>query len=204
MLFSIKEKRFNCPQCGDLLDIRIQYSKLVKCQSCGSSIFLEDDSAKVIGKASLLSPEPSLIKLHTHFSYEGKSYLPLGKIRYSYGRGFWEEWYLQDDEHQEFWLSVDEGDFALEQKASLEHSFKNYKSLRVGKMYGGYMVEEKGYGECVGFDGELPELIEIGQIHHYVHLGKGYGSLATVEFFDGKVATYKGFWIDPFKIKAEQ
>jgi len=203
MLFSLEKKRYNCPQCGDLLDIRIQYSKLVKCQSCGSSIFLEDDSAKLIGKSSVLSPEPSLIKLHTPFNYEGKSYLPLGKIRYSYGRGIWEEWYLHDDDNNEYWLSVDEGDFVLEQKASLGLSSVEFKNLKVGKIYRGYLVEEKGYGKCVGFDGELPELIEIGQVHQYVHLGKGYGSLATIEFFDGKKETYKGSWIDPFKIEVE-
>ena len=198
-----REKEFNCPQCGYLLSIHFKFSKLVKCYSCGSSIFLEDDSAKLIGKSSTLSAEPSLIKLHSPFRYEGKSYLPLGKIRYSYGRGFWEEWFLKDDENQEFWLSIDEGDFSLEQKRSFSYKFKSIDTLVIGNVYGGYIVEEKGFGECVGFEGELPENIEIGEKHYYAHLSKGNGILATVESFDNKVVTYMGRWIDPFKIEVK-
>ena len=112
-----KNNTYNCPQCGDALEIHFKYSKLVKCSSCNSSIFLEDNTVKLIGESSVLSPEPSLIELHKPFKLQAKTFTPLGKIRYAYGRGFWEEWFLKDERNQEFWLSIDEGDFVLQKKS---------------------------------------------------------------------------------------
>jgi hypothetical protein len=174
---------------------------LVECPSCKSSIFLEDDSIKLIGKASTLSPEPSLIKIAEPIVIDKKSYMPLGKIRYSYGRGFWEEWFLKGDDSREYWLSIDEGDFALEKPMNIPLPFKTPNRLKVGKKYGKYIVTEIGVGECVGFEGELPKVINIGDTHKYIHLSKGGADLVTVEYRDNQMSTYVGEWIDPFSIK---
>jgi len=193
----------NCPQCGDALAIHFKYSKLVKCHSCGSSIFLEDDAVKLIGARAVLSPEPSLIQLHKPFTYKNKNYLPLGKIRYSYGRGFWEEWFLKDEKNKEYWLSIDEGDFTLQKKVKIDLPFGHPSGVKVGKKYAAYLVSEKGSGKCVGFEGELPEEIKIDEQHSYLHLSAGGGNLLTVEYTAKKIETFKGMWIDPLEIKVE-
>jgi len=205
MLFKTEiDKSKHCPQCGDALEIHFKYSKLVKCRSCGSSIFLEDAAVKRIGESSVLSPEPSLIQLHTPFSYKNSDYLPLGKIRYSYGRGFWEEWFLKDEKNKEFWLSIDEGDFVLEEKMQLSLPFKSSQKFTVGTTYGKYLVTEKGQGRCVGFEGELPKEIHFGELHHYVHLSQGEGNLLTLEFTNNSTETFQGKWIDPLEIRVRQ
>jgi hypothetical protein len=183
------------------LDIHFKLTKLVACPSCSSSIFLSDEGVKLIGKASSLSPEPSLIKLHDPIIIENKNYLPLGKIRYAYGRGFWEEWFLKGENNQEFWLSIDEGDFVLEKQTELSLPFQSPHVVRVGRRYGNYLATEVGKGECVGFEGELPFPINIGKIHKYMHLSKGGGNLVTIEFTDGVDKIFQGKWIDPLSIK---
>jgi len=204
MLFSTDvDTTKNCPQCGDALAIHFKYSKLVKCRSCGSSIFLEDDAVKLIGESALLAPEPSLIQLHKPFTYKNTNYLPLGKIRYSYGRGFWEEWFLKDEKNKEYWLSIDEGDFTLQKKVKIDLPFGHPSSVKVGKKYAAYLVSEKGSGKCVGFEGELPEEIKIDEQHHYLHLSAGGGNLLTVEYTAHKIETFKGMWIDPLEIKVD-
>jgi len=195
------EKSINCPQCGDTLPLYFKWSKLVQCPSCKSSIFLEDKSVILLGDSSALSPEPSLINIQEPFIFEKKSYLPLGKIRYSYGRGFWEEWFLKDNGNQEFWLSIDEGDFVLQTKVQLSLPFKPSSKFTVGGKYGNYLITEKGSGTCVGFEGELPEEILINEVHQYVHLSEGGGNLITLEFTDGSSQTFKGKWIDPLDIE---
>ena len=202
MLFKIEiDKSKNCPQCGDVLKIHFKYSKFVKCLSCSSSIFLEDDSVKLIGQSSVLSAEPSLIQLYKPFTYKNKNYMPLGKIRYAYGRGFWEEWFLKDESNKEFWLSIDEGDFVLQAKVKRALPFKRDSNFTVGAKYGQYIVTEKGQGRCVGFDGELPEKIYVGDVHNYIHLSQGGGNLMTLEFTNTLTATFKGKWIDPLEIE---
>ncbi len=195
------EKTINCPQCGYSLPIYFRWTKLVQCPSCKSSIFLEDEGVKLVGEASTLSPEPSLLELRVPISIENKTYTPLGKIRYSYGRGFWEEWFLVDSKNREFWLSVDEGDFVLESKAKIVLPFKSIDRLSVGKKYGKFVVTEMGEGRCVGFEGELPESISIGDIHRYAHMSEGGTSLMTVESSSDGMRVFRGNWIDPFIIK---
>jgi DNA-directed RNA polymerase subunit RPC12/RpoP len=206
-LYSIEPlKKINCPQCGYSLPIYFNYTKIIECPSCKSTIFLGDEVAKVIGEASVLSPEPSLIKLHETFEYEKRRFLPIGKIRYRYDRGFWEEWLLKRDDNQAFWLSIDEGDFALEKEEK-----KNFlgsidiETLKVGKFIDDFLVSEMGFGECVGFEGELLEPIKIGQKHGYIHLSADAGKLITIEYdlYDKtkQIKLFKGEWIDPFLIK---
>lgn len=194
-------KTYNCPQCGDKLNIYFQYTKLVKCPSCSSSIFLEDESVKLIGQSAVLSPEPSLIQLQSIFKLQGKTFTALGKIRYSYGRGFWEEWFLKDTQNREFWLSIDEGDFVLEEKNKRALPFKDFSNFKVGSRHGKYLVTEKGEGVCMGFEGELPEEIKLNEKHQYIHLSEGGGNLVTLEFSETSKQTFKGKWIDPLEIE---
>lgn len=162
---------------------------------------MNDKSAIAIGEFSNLSPEPSLLKLYEPFTLHKKSYLPLGKIRYAYGRGFWEEWFLKGENDKEYWLSIDEGDFVLEHKMKMTLPFKSPHVVKVGRYYGSYLATEKGKGTCVGFEGELPLRIHIGKVHYYLHLSKGGGNLVTVEFTDKIDETFIGKWIDPLDIK---
>ena len=71
----------------------------------------------------------------------------------------------------------------------------------MGNKYGGYLVSERGTGECIGFEGELPEFIKIGESHFYLHLNVGEGKLITVEVTAKKTETFIGRWIDPLTIK---
>lgn len=192
---------YNCPQCGNALALHFKYTKLVKCASCNASIFIEDDSVKQVGERSTLSPTPSLIELYKPFKLQGQTFLPLGKIRYSYGRGFWEEWFLNDEHNKAYWLSIDEGDFVLEEKVKLSLPFKSTTQFKVGSSYGDYLVTEKGEGVCQGFEGELPERIKLNEKHQYIHLTEGYGKLLTLEFTEGSTQTFRGEWIDPLEIE---
>jgi len=202
-LYNIKPiKEINCPQCGYPLPIYFLYTKLVECPSCHSNIFLEDEVAKVIGTSSALSPEPSLIELYKPFKYQTHTYMPVGKIRYNYGRGFWEEFFLKRDDSEGWWMSIDEGDFALEKKDDISTLGEfNLDDLRVGRFIKDYMVTEMGSGKVEGFSGEIPEPIELGMRHNYIHLsGKG-SELLTIEYDDLGKSLFRGNWIDPFLIE---
>ena len=196
-------KEINCPQCGYPLPIYFQYTKLLECPSCRSTIFLDDEVARVRGDSSALTEEPSLIKLHQLFKFESHSYLPVGKIRYSYGRGFWEEWFLKRNDGASWWLSIDEGDFVLEREVSLDliGDF-DVDNLKIGNFVGDFMVTEIATGECKGFAGELPEPIEIGAKHGYIHFQGEAGELLTLEYSaNGEKKLFRGRWIDPFEIE---
>ena len=198
--FSI-EKSINCPQCGDTLALYFKHTKLVQCHSCKSNIFLENDATRLAGDSSVLAPEISILTLNTPFLYAQKSYLPLGKIRYSYGRGFWEEWWLKDTQNNEFWMSVDEGDLVLEEKIKSEYTSDSFNALRVGDTIAeNWVVTEVGTATCEGFEGSLPKKVKVGSTHKYAHLSGANAALQTLEFSDDRVEVYLGKWISPFNI----
>jgi len=194
-------KQYRCPQCGDLLSVYFHYTKLIQCESCKSTIFLEDDAVRLAGKQSVLSEEPSLIALHQPFSYKQTTYLPIGKIRYSYGRGFWEEWWLKSEHGDAYWLSVDEGDMVLEQEVAEHTMAMVFDDLGIGMRLDRWIVTEMGSAICEGFEGSLPKEIAIGSRYDYAHLdGKG-ATLRTLEFTPQGLEVYEGQWIDLFEIK---
>lgn len=200
--FDTPWKTINCPQCGAPLPLYIAHAKLAQCGSCGSSIFIEDEAARLAGYSSVLAPEPSLITLNQSFGYAGKMYFPLGKIRYSYGRGFWEEWWIKDSLEHEYWLSVDEGDMVLERLVENSDAIELFKEPYIGqKIDTEWIITEIGTGTCEGFSGTLPWNIRVGESYRYFHLSGYHAQLKTIEIDASGMRTYQGKWISPFDIK---
>jgi ribosomal protein S27AE len=195
------ERKINCPQCGDILPLHFAYSKLAQCGSCGAHIFLEDDSVKLAGEQSVLSKEPSLILLNRPFSYHNKIYTPIGHVRFKVDRYIWDEWWLISDSGYGYWLSVDDGDYILEKELDFTLPLYSHKEIKLNQEIKGWRVTEIGEGECIGFEGELPEIIELGEKHHYAHLSKSDGEMMTVEFFAKTKKLYSGRWLDPYEIR---
>lgn len=194
-------RRINCPQCGDELPLHFRYSKLAQCSSCGAHIFLEDEGARLAGEQSVLSTEPSLIMMNQPFTYDRKTYTPIGRVRFSIGRNFWEEWWLVDTNGNGYWLSVDDGDYILEKEVPFKLTLYSFNDIELGRDIEGWRVTELGEGTCLGFEGELPEILEVAQMHRYAHLSKPDGSMMTVEFSGKTKKLYSGIWLDPFKIR---
>ena len=200
--FDTPYKTINCPQCGAALPLYFVHTKLAQCSSCGSSIFLDDEAARLAGESSVLAPEPSLLSLNKPFVYAGKSYFPMGMIRYSYGRGFWEEWWIKDSSEHEYWLSVDEGDMVFERLIENEDDPKLFESSFIGQNIGSeWIITEIGTGVCEGFSGSLPRIVTKGEEYQYTHLSGYHARFKTIEIDPSGMRTYLGKWISPFDIK---
>ncbi|MCK5902074.1 MAG: DUF4178 domain-containing protein [Cocleimonas sp.] len=193
----------NCPQCGSDLPLTFRYSKLMLCDHCGSSLFLEDDAVRFAGKQSILPEYPSLLQLKQTFSYLNNTYLPVGHIRYDYEKGFWDEWWVIDNSGEGVWVTVDEGDFAFEREIEPPSPLQ-FQDLRLDTMFDGWLVTERGHATCEGFEGELPKIVTIGASFDYVDLSKRGGKLFSLEFSDQGIKAAKGIWVDPFEIKVDE
>ena len=199
-------KNFNCPNCGAELSVRLRTTKLIACDYCDSNIFLEDDAVRLAGKQGVMADFPSLLKLHQSFAYRGWDFMPVGVARFDYGQGFWDEWWVQGGDGEGRWISVDEGDFALEEPVEIEKTPSAFE-LVPGKAVtlDGHdlYVTEKGKATCIAVKGELPEALSVGDTYTYFHLSGPGGLLYTLEIDRGRAACHRGRWIDPFGIKAQ-
>ena len=104
------------------------------------------------------------------------------------------------------WVSVDEGDIAIETSLDVNEALPAYADLSIGQSLTlatqELTVTEKNSSLCIGVAGELPEPIRPGDRHDYAHLSGSDRRLFTLEYEAERIALYKGVWVDPFDVKA--
>ena len=197
---------FNCPVCGAPAPKQMQFAKLLVCDSCKTSLFLEDNAVKHAGVKSVVVDQPSIFSLGQTYRYRAMTFETVGRIQFDYGGGYWDEWYVMKPSGKCMWVSVDEGDIAIESPMTINTPIPACDSVTIGQTVNldgqKLLVTEINSCECVAVEGQLPEVVFPGDEHHYVHLSGSKGTLFTLECFGDESLLFKGTWVDPFDIKA--
>ncbi|QPH54612.1 DUF4178 domain-containing protein [Pontivivens ytuae] len=195
---------FNCANCGAPLAPRLAQSKMIDCAHCHSTSVLMDDGFRLAGSGGVMHDMPSLVTLVRDVAVEGLRLTPLGHARYDYGRGWWDEYWCIDQNDDGWWLSVDEGDYAIEQplpRALWPRGFRPRLGTPVAIDGTDYRVTEAETAECIAVRGELPEVLSVGEKHLYFDLSGPERALATVETWEGGEAWTRGRWVDPWDVQ---
>ncbi|MEO0821992.1 MAG: DUF4178 domain-containing protein [Pseudomonadota bacterium] len=193
----------HCQNCGAPIRREIETSKLVACTHCNTTQMLVDDVFRNAGQQGVMQDIPGLLTLGREARIAGERVRPIGQIRLSYGRGWWDEFWCLFRKGP-VWISVDEGDVAVERPMPPDDWPKGF-TPRLGahvKIAGlDFTVAEAQTAECIAVRGELPEVIAIGERHNYYDLSGPQGALATLERWDGQEAWFFGDWIDPWEVE---
>ncbi len=195
---------YNCAACGAPLTLKFRYTKIMTCPHCGAGLFLEDKAVKLRGLESVMADYPSLFELYADFQYRQYTFTLLGLLRFEYAHGYWDEWWALMSDGEGRWISVDEGDIAIEQPVELQGK-PFAPDLQMGKTLElngeNWRVTERGVAKCIGLQGEIPELLMVGDTFDYVHLSGAQGRLMTLELSKGDISAHQGQWVDPFEVK---
>ncbi len=193
----------NCPNCGSALDRRIQSSKVVGCASCGSTVFMGDLSFVAPGEQGEMHDAPTLLQLEKPLKLDGRVITPVGVIRYSYGRGWWDEFWCETEEGG-VWVSVDEGDIVIETPTDGVKPPSASQRLKVGDMVlyqaQNYRAVEAETATCIAFRGELPEAPEIGEAHEFINFQGPDSQALSLETWGPNRSWFVGRWIDPWSV----
>lgn len=153
------EKTLNCPACGAPLEIQSRFTTLVACEYCGQTAYVHDDELDPTGKVAKLTDYVSRLQVGKEGAIRGRKFKALGRVRYRYEDGMWDEWYLLMEDGQPAWLSEDEGDYILYSKKRLTAPIPPWEELSVGRFIPvppmNVFVSEKGRGSIVGAEGEM-------------------------------------------------
>ncbi len=170
-------KTFSCPSCGGEVQIRSIFSKSVVCTYCGQTSYLNVDKLEAKGAKGLLADYGSNFAVGTKGRLKGKSFEVIGRVRFDYEEGFWDEWavILDGKQDQTFWLEESEGRLTLLQSSQVVPSkAPNYKNINVGTEINfqshKIFVRAKSKATLSGGEGEL-----------YFEVVKG----AQADFIDG-------------------
>lgn len=168
-------------------------------------VMLEDDALRLAGKQGVMADMPSLLSLYEPFTYRGIDYTPIGHVRFDYAHGWWDEWWTVTN-GDACWISVDEGDYAIEKPLELSQPIDRAQlqlGLFVKIKLTQYMVTEAGHAICQAVRGEIPELLSPGDEFDYWHLSGPEGALITLEMEGDEITASSGAWINPYEVSAK-
>ena len=185
----------NCPSCGAPLEIKNRFTKIVVCEYCGSHVDISGANAVPKGKFPKLADFPTIFGIGKSGKIRGKSFRVLGRMRYNYGSGFWDEWYVEYGDDGLLWLQEDEGTLTMFYDHDLVSEFPSYDEVRPGKQFHigdrKILVKEKGKAKIEGGEGELHHYYEPGTEVYYID-GISEGKKVSLEFGETEVEYFIG------------
>ena len=192
----------NCANCGAAIERRNTASRLVSCAHCETTQMFVDEAFRNAGEKGVMQDVPTLFQLGQSTRVEGRVVIPIGHARFSYGRGWWDEFWCEADSDM-VWISVDEGDVAIERPLPDHHKPRSFHptlgaSVEIAQTR--YTVTEAETAECVAVRGEFSEVLHVGERHLYFDLTSERGGIVTLEQWEGHSDWYEGYWIDPWLI----
>jgi DNA-directed RNA polymerase subunit RPC12/RpoP len=198
----------NCPSCGAEIDADQRYAHLAVCDYCQSAIVLDEKAARVSGKMAVLPPPVGPLYLGGTGELGGQPFRVLGRVRYGYQNGYWDEWYLAREDGQTFWISEDERNFTLEVPEQGDAEGIDFASAQPGETVTlrgqSYHIDEKDVAECEGGEGQLPFAILSGERVPFIDLSSDQ-HFATIEYDldDNAARVYLGRRIKPADIRMD-
>ncbi|MEM6971589.1 MAG: DUF4178 domain-containing protein [Pseudomonadota bacterium] len=194
-----------CGNCGAPITRRIKTSRVVACEFCQTTQVYIDEAFRTAGQAGVMHDSPSLLTLGRPAQIAGRRVTPIGHLRFSYGLGWWDEFWCTSPEGQG-WVSVDEGDIAVEQplpKRQWPGAFRPVLGYTIEVDGERFTVTEAETAKCIAVRGEVPEEITLEEQHQYYDLSGEHGGILTYESWTGGEAWFRGHWIDPWKVRVK-
>ena len=178
-------QEYNCPSCGAPLEVENRFSKVVICQYCGQTCNVSPEGLDPSGEKTQLADFESVFAIGKTGSLAGDKFKTLGRLRYKYEDGFWDEWFLAFDSGKKIWLQEDEGEFTAFEKETLTSPVPPYDQIGVGSMLDvngkPVFVTEKNAAVIAGGVGELYFRVVPGMAVKCFD-GNCEGQLVSVEF----------------------
>lgn len=170
-------KDLSCPACGAPLTIKNRFVKLVTCDFCQQVSLVSDSGLDPTGKKAKLTRLPSPLYVDALGEIDGRPFQVVGRLRYKYEAGLWDEWFLVFEDEQPAWLVEDEGTYTLYTKEMFQGSLPNFEEVNVGSTIeiGSHrvFVTEKGEARIAGGEGQLAFTITPGEKVQYVDGSSG-------------------------------
>ena len=190
----------HCPSCGAGHEITNPGVVTIVCQYCGNAVYWDGGKIKDAGKQSILAEGFTRLYRGATGRLEGKRFTVMGRVRYSFGKGFWDEWFLEFDDGAIGWLTEDNHELAIQTRSSAAKKIPPMETIVPGKavtfMKKKFIFQEKGQAECIGVEGDLPIEVKTGERYAFADASSPDGRyIFGIEFDDDPPALFIGRWL---------
>jgi len=199
---------FNCPSCGAPHEIYNPGVIMKVCEYCRNAIYWDEEKIKLAGAQSILDEGFTRLYRGAAGTLFQRRFMVLGRIRYSFGRGFWDEWFLEFQNGKTEWLSEDNHELAIEKQIerALNTPFTAFAPGKSFKLEGKtFVVEEAGEAECIGVEGDLPVVIQTGEKYPYVDASSPDGRYTlSIEYDEDPPTIFQGHWLKYVSVRLDE
>jgi len=190
-------REIRCPSCGGPRELTNPGVLMFVCEFCGRAVYWDEEQVRASGEQAALTEGFTRLYRDATGELEGHGrFTAVGRIRYSFGTGFWDEWYLRFADGTHGWLTEDNHELCLEEQVEAQvPEFGTFDRLTVGNLE--LFVEETGQAVCVGAEGELPMVVLPGERYDYIDGSSpdGRHSLGIEYDDEDRPSVFVGDWI---------
>lgn len=176
-------QNMTCTSCGAPLEVKNQFIRSITCRFCGSAYMVSgSESLSQVGKMSNLADYPSRLSIGTSGEIRGRRFSVIGRVRYAYSEGFWEEWQITwDDGAPPDWLEEDEGYWTVYRRERVRGPVSSYDQIQVGQSINinnqSVFITEKRTARVAGSEGQFSSVLPLTGTFGYI---QGSSSERTV------------------------
>jgi hypothetical protein len=175
----------------------------LSCSYCASYIYWDEQAIHDSGVKAVLDPPSSRMRVGEPARLLGRDVMVLGRVRYSYGGGIWDEWFLETADQRIEWVTEDEKEITHETPVDVGSGLPPFSSLTPGRtatLAGrAFRVEEAGQATCLGVEGQVPFKVVPHETYGFADLVSDDGSVAIgIEYDEEERPTvFRGKFLGP-------
>jgi hypothetical protein len=197
-------RKLQCPSCGAALELEHRFSKLVVCKYCSQVSQVTAEGLDPTGKTGALGEFPSIFSVGKKVSLAGTAHQIIGRLRYKYEDGFWDEWLLLSPDGGQVWLQEDEGELTAFRSESIRSAVPPFEKVSVGSSVEvngkSVFITEKVRSVIAGAEGELPFRALPGDVVDCAD-GNAEGKAVSIEYAPDEIEFFIGEAIDRKEIE---
>ncbi len=185
-------RQLNCLTCGAGLQIDNQFIRTITCRFCGSSFIVRgDEGLDPSGTSASLADYPSRLNVGARGKIRGRAFHVLGRVRYAYDEGFWEEWQIVwDDGAPPDWLEEDEGLWTVYRRERVKGAVPPYEQVRVGATINvnnkNVFVTERRQAKVAGSEGQFSSVLPFKGKFYYIQ-GAADNQTVNVNYWEDEI-----------------
>lgn len=189
-----------CPACGGELQFKSRFSAMGICPYCQSILKRDGELWRQSGKMAALPPDMSPFQVGTQGQYLQHAFEMIGQLKVAWQDGFWNEWYLLEENGNQAWLAEAMGFLSFSYEVTLTSTLKAPNDYRVGESISlageTYTISDIKDFECIGCVGELPMEFTTGMKGVSIDLLSNNDDCAYLEYSQNTYRFFKGKNVD--------
>lgn len=195
----------NCPNCGAPIQFAWSSAVQAACPYCQAIIVRTDVNLEMVGQVADLPPDASAIQLMSAGFFDNRNFTVIGRIRYEWEQGNWNEWHLLFNDQTSGWLSDAQADYAISFAATPPGMLPSPLELKRGQIMqlqgAQFAVTHLTKVRYVGFEGELPFRTTDRSEFMTADLRTMDARFATIDYSENPPLLFVGRYVDIESLK---